>query len=44
MYRFTISNGKMIGDFEGLYKTLKIPLQSKKKFETSKKQLLIIVN
>ena len=45
MHRFTISNGKMIGDFEGLYKNFKDPfLQSKEKFETSKKQLLIIVN
>ena len=42
MHRFTISNGKMIGDFEGLYKNFKDPfLQSKKeKFETSKKAII----
>jgi 2-polyprenyl-3-methyl-5-hydroxy-6-metoxy-1,4-benzoquinol methylase len=42
MHEFTIYNGKMIGDFEGLYKEFKDPfLQSKKeKFETSKKAII----
>jgi len=42
MHRFTISNGKMIGDFEGLYKNFKDPfVQTKKeKFETSKKAII----
>lgn len=42
MYEFTICNGKMVGDFEGLYKKFKDPfLQSKKeKFETSKKAII----
>ena len=39
MHQYTIYNGKMIGDFEGLYKNFKDPfVQTKKeKFETSKK-------
>ena len=43
MHKYTISNGKLVGDFEGLYKNFKDPfLQStKEKFETSKK---IIIN
>jgi SAM-dependent methyltransferase len=42
MHEFTIYNGKMVGDFEGLYKEFKDPfLQSKKeKFETSKKAII----
>ena len=31
MHRFTISNGKMIGDFEGLYKNFKVPFYNQKK-------------
>ena len=43
MHQYTIYDGKMIGDFEGLYKNFKDPfIQTKKeKFETSKK---IIIN
>ena len=39
MHQYTISKGKMIGNFEGLYKDFKDPfLQTQKeKFETSKK-------
>ena len=42
MHRHTIFKGKMIGDFEGLYKDFKNPfLQTKKeKFETSKKVII----
>ena len=42
MHKFTICNGKFIGDFEGLYKKFNDPfLQSKKeKFETSKKAII----
>jgi SAM-dependent methyltransferase len=42
MHQYTISNGKMVGDFEGLYKNFKDPfLQTKKeKFETSKKVII----
>ena len=42
MHKFTIYNGKMIGDFEGLYQKFKDPfLQTKKeKFETSKKAII----
>ena len=38
MHQYTIYDGKMIGDFEGLYKNFKDPfVQTKKeKFETSK--------
>ena len=31
MHRFTISNGKMIGDFEGLYKNFKDPFYNQKR-------------
>ena len=32
MHQYTISNGKMVGDFEGLYKNFKDPfLQTKKR-------------
>ena len=39
MHQYTIFKGKLIGDFEGLYKDFKDPsLQTQKeKFETSKK-------
>lgn len=42
MHKYTISNGKMIGNFEGLYKDFKDPfLQTQKeKFETSKKAII----
>ena len=42
MHKYTISNGKMIGNFEGLYKDFKDPfLQTQKeKFETSKKAIV----
>ena len=42
MHQYTIYNGKLIGDFENLYKDFKDPfLQSKKeKFETSKKAII----
>tara|TARA_B100001121_G_C18658437_1_gene607625 strand:+ start:584 stop:1216 length:633 start_codon:yes stop_codon:yes gene_type:complete len=42
MHQYTIYNGKMIGDFEGLYKNFKDPfIQTKKeKFETSKKAII----
>ena len=42
MHQYTIYNGKMIGDFEGLYKNFKDPfVQTKKeKFETSKKAII----
>ena len=42
MHQYTISNGKMVGNFEELYKDFKDPfLQSEKeKFETSKKAIL----
>ena len=42
MHKYTICNGKFIGDFEGLYKNFNDPfLQSKKeKFETSKKAII----
>ena len=42
MHQYTISNGKMIGNFEELYKDFKDPfLQTKKeKFETSKKAII----
>tara|TARA_B100001093_G_scaffold519987_1_gene611878 strand:- start:3879 stop:4511 length:633 start_codon:yes stop_codon:yes gene_type:complete len=42
MHQYTISNGKMIGDFEGLYNDFKDPfIQTKKeKFETSKKAII----
>lgn len=42
MHKFTIYDGKMIGDFEGLYKNFKDPfVQTKKeKFETSKKAII----
>ena len=42
MHQYTIYKGKMIGDFEGLYKNFKDPfVQTKKeKFETSKKVII----
>ena len=42
MHKYTICNGKFIGDFEGLYKNFNDPfLQSKKEeFETSKKAII----
>ena len=42
MHQYTIYDGKMIGDFEGLYKNFKDPfVQTKKeKFETSKKAII----
>ena len=42
MHQYTIYKGKLIGDFEGLYKDFKDPfLQSKKeKFETTKKVII----
>ena len=42
MHQYTISKGKMIGNFEGLYKDFKDPfLQTQKeKFETSKKVII----
>tara|TARA_B100000900_G_scaffold416215_1_gene450140 strand:+ start:21088 stop:21720 length:633 start_codon:yes stop_codon:yes gene_type:complete len=42
MHQYTICDGKMIGDFEGLYKNFKDPfIQTKKeKFETSKKAII----
>tara|TARA_Y100000590_G_scaffold451151_1_gene591999 strand:+ start:143 stop:769 length:627 start_codon:yes stop_codon:yes gene_type:complete len=42
MYSYTISNGKMVGDFEGYYKNFKDPFfQTKKeKFETSKRAIV----
>ena len=42
MHQYTIFKGKLIGNFEGLYKNFKDPfLQSKKeKFETSKKAII----
>ena len=42
MHQYTIYNGKLIGNFEGLYKDFKDPfLQTKKeKFETSKKAII----
>ena len=42
MHQYTISDGKFIGNFEGLYKDFKDPfLQTKKeKFETSKKAII----
>ena len=41
-HQYTISKGKMIGNFEGLYKDFKDPfLQTQKeKFETSKKVII----
>ena len=42
MHQYTIDNGKLIGNFEGLYKDFKDPfLQTKKeKFETSKRAII----
>ena len=42
MHRYTIFDGKMIGDFEGLYKNFKDPFlqTAKEKFETSKKAII----
>lgn len=42
MHKFTICNGRFVGDFEGLYKKFNDPfLQSKKeKFEISKKAII----
>ena len=42
MHQYTICDGKMIGDFESLYKNFKDPfIQTKKeKFETSKKAII----
>tara|TARA_B110000037_G_C17048983_1_gene476907 strand:+ start:740 stop:895 length:156 start_codon:yes stop_codon:yes gene_type:complete len=42
MHQYTIFKGKLIGDFEGLYKDFKDPsLQTQKeKFETSKKVII----
>ena len=42
MHQYTIYNGKLIGNFEDLYKDFKDPfMQTKKeKFETSKKAII----
>ena len=40
MHQYTIYNGKMIGDFEGLYKNFKDPfVQTKKKNSKLQKKL-----
>jgi 2-polyprenyl-3-methyl-5-hydroxy-6-metoxy-1,4-benzoquinol methylase len=46
MHEYTIFNGKLIGDFEGLYRSFKDPFtQSKKeKFETSKAAIINYCN
>lgn len=46
MHRYTIHNGKLIGDFEGLYRSFEDPFtQSKKeKFETSKAAVINYCN
>jgi 2-polyprenyl-3-methyl-5-hydroxy-6-metoxy-1,4-benzoquinol methylase len=46
MHKYTIYNGKLIGDFEGLYQNFKDPFtQSKKeKFETSKAAIINYCN
>ena len=46
MHKYTICNGKLIGDFEGLYRSFKDPFnQSKKeKFETSKAAIINYCN
>ena len=46
MHKYTICNGKLIGNFEGLYRSFKDPFnQSKKgKFETSKAAIINYAN
>ena len=41
MHQYTIDNGKLIGNFEGLYKDFKDLFTNKKeKFETSKRAII----